>query len=600
MTKSFSAAVAPLLITALLIMVAVSTGVAQTPWPTEQWPATTPEAVGLSSATLDSIDAEIRAGDYGYVDRFLVIRNGQLAYDRRYRNDYDRIYGDSARVGTLFLNHHRAGPYNYFNPWWHPYYRRGDLHTLQSVTKTVTSTAIGAAVTRDEFPSLDTPVLSFFDSGTAANVDDRKRRMTVRHLLTMTAGLDWDEEGAVLGEEGTVDALESSYDWVQFTIDRPMAEEPGTRFNYNSGASQLLSHIFHKATGSDIEEYAARHLFAPLGIDDWFWKRTPAGLPDTEGGLYLTSEDLAKLWLLFLRDGTWDGQEVVSPDWVRASVAPAIAVHDPVRPSGVHYGLKWWLHPNPTDSTRFMWLGSGFGGQFPIAIPEQDLIIVINQWNILPSEPWLIPEPIVARILRGITDDRRSGFFPSAAPDVPDAKEVPVTVPDLGVRVAVEEIAPVVPVRADGDFHLFYELRLTGFDPRVLRLENVEVLDGDSAPGVLASYGPTELKEMIESPGPGGGDPTPPVMDPRAQRRERGPSAGDRCHPDFERATAGDCPARPGRALVRRFGPRQLVASQANAGPEGREAHHGPAVRNRLVPAGTCGGGAGSRLVSGT
>lgn len=231
--------------------------------------------------------------------------------------------------------------------------------------------------------------------------------MTVRHLLTMTAGLDWAEDSAV-------DSLESSYDWVRFTIDRPMAEVPGTRFNYNSGASQLLSHVFHEATGRDIEEYAARHLFAALGITDWFWKRTPAGLPDTEGGLYLTSEDLAKLWFLFLRDGTWDGQEVVSPDWVRASVAPAVPVHDPVRPSGVHYGLKWWLHPNPTDSTRFMWLGSGFGGQFPIAIPELDLVVVINQWSILPAAPLLLPEAIVARILHGITDHRGSSFHDPA------------------------------------------------------------------------------------------------------------------------------------------------------------------------------------------
>lgn len=400
MTKSFLDAVASLLIPALLSMIAVSTGIAQTPWPTERWPATTPEAVGLSSAVLDSIDAEIRAGDYGYVDRFLVIRSGQLAYDRRYRYDFDRIYGDSARLGTTLVALHRAGPYNYFNPWWHPYYQRGDLHTLQSVTKTITSIVIGVAVTRDEFPSLDTPVLSFFDSGTVENVDDRKRRMTVRHLLTMTAGLDWNEDEAA-GEVGAVDSLESSYDWVRFTMDRPMAGEPGTRFNYNSGATQLLSYVFYEATGHDIEEYAARHLFAPLGITDWFWKRTPAGLPDTEGGLYLTSEDLAKLWFLFLRDGTWDGQEVVSPEWVRTSVAPATAVDDPSPPGGVHYGLKWWLHPNPIDATRFMWVGSGFGGQAAIAVPEEDLIVVINHWNLLDGQRYVPLAATVARLLRG-------------------------------------------------------------------------------------------------------------------------------------------------------------------------------------------------------
>ena len=396
---------------ALLAIVAASVGVlpsggrAQAPRPAASWPAGTPRAVGLNAAVLDSIDSEVRAGRYGYVDRFLVIRRGRLVYDRRYRHDYDRIYGDSARLATVLRTHDRAGPYNYFDDWWHPYYRRGDLHTLQSVTKTITSIVIGAAVTRGEFPSLDTPVLSFFDSGRVANADERKRRMTVRHLLTMTAGLEWDENRPYADTANSAIKLEGSYDWVQFAIDRPMAEEPGTRFNYNSGASQLLAHVFRRATGVDIEEYAARHLFAPLGIREWFWKRTPAGVVDTEGGLYLAAEDLAKLWYLFLRDGAWEGRQVVSRDWVRASVTPAVDVG--ARRAGARYGLKWWLYPNPTDSTRLMWAGSGFGGQLPVAIPEDDLIIVFNGWNILPGQPSLPLGRVLARIRTAVTDRRR-------------------------------------------------------------------------------------------------------------------------------------------------------------------------------------------------
>lgn len=377
---------------------------AQTAWPAERWPVATPRAVGLNAAVLDSIDAEIRAGRYGYVDRFLVIRRGRLAYDRRYRHDYDRIYGDSARLATTLRTHDRAGPYNYFNAWWHPYYRRGDLHTLQSVTKTVTSIVIGTAVTRGEFPSLDTPVLSFFDSGTVANVDDRKRRMTIRHLLTMTAGLEWDENRPYGDTANTALGLEGSYDWIEFTIDRPMAEEPGTRFNYNSGATELLAHVFRRATGVDIEEYAARHLFAPVGIREWYWKRTPAGVVDTEGGLYLAAEDVARLWYLFLKEGTWNGRQVVSRDWVSASLTPAA---DPGGRAGARYGLKWWLYPNPTDTTRVVWAGSGFGGQVPVAVPEDDLIVVVNQWNILPGQPSLRTLPTLARILNGVTDRGR-------------------------------------------------------------------------------------------------------------------------------------------------------------------------------------------------
>ena len=372
--------------------------------PGDSWPVATPADVGLSSAVLDSIDAEIKGGRYGYVDRLLVIRRGRLAWDRRYQHDYDSIYGDSARLATTLRSHDRSGPYNYFNDWWHPYYRRGELHTLQSVTKTITSIIIGAATTRGEFPSLDTPVLSFFASGEVSNVDDRKRRLTIRHLLTMTAGLDWDEARPYGDTANTAIQLEASYDWVDFAIDRPMANEPGALFAYNSGASQILAHVFARATGVDVEEYAAMHVFAPLGIRDWYWKRTPSGAPDTEGGLYMRAEDLARLWQLFLLGGEWNDRRIVSEQWVRESVTPAIAVGNPQ--NRVAYGYKWWLYPNPLDDQRTLWAGNGFGGQFPIAVPGHDLILVLNGWNILPGTPSAPARRILERILRGAAEGR--------------------------------------------------------------------------------------------------------------------------------------------------------------------------------------------------
>lgn len=365
--------------------------------PGQRWPVTTPQRAGVSAAVLDSIDAEVKRGDYGHVDRILVIRGGRLLFDRRYAHDYGTINADSARRATVLRLHDPTGAYNYFNAWWHPYYRKGDLHTLQSVTKTVTSIVIGTAVTRGDFPPLDTPVLSFFDEATVAQVDERKRRMTVRHLLTMTAGLQWDEMKPYSDMTNSAVALEGSHDWVRYAIDRPMSHEPGTVFSYNSGASQLLAHVFRAATGTDIEEYAAAHLFAPLGIRDWHWKRTPTGLVDTEGGLYLASEDLAKLWELWLRDGVWQGTRVVSRDWVRQSVAPAVQVGKTPR----RYGLSWWLFPNPADTSRMMWAGGGFGGQHPIAIPELDMVVVVNGWNILAGGKALPAVKVVHRIIAG-------------------------------------------------------------------------------------------------------------------------------------------------------------------------------------------------------
>lgn len=364
----------------------------------QDWPASTPAAAGVNGAVLDSIDAEIRSGQYGFVDRMLVIRRGRIVSDQSYRYDYDRIYGDSARVASPLNAHHFSSSYNYYNPWWHPTYRRGDLHTLQSVTKTVTSVIFGVAVTRGDFPGINRPVLSFFDEGSVANVDDRKRRMTVRHLLTMTGGIDWDENLPYVDPRNAAVGMEASHDWVKFTIDRPMAREPGTSFNYSSGETQLLSYIFHKATGLDIEEYAARHLFGPIGIERWFWKRTPAGLVDTEGGLYLEARDLARIWYLMAHGGEWHGRRVVSADWVKESTASAVAVG--TGPAAPHYGYKWWLYPNPAEPGRFVLAGSGFGGQLPLAFPERDLVVVFNGWNILPGRPSLPLRRIIERLVK--------------------------------------------------------------------------------------------------------------------------------------------------------------------------------------------------------
>jgi CubicO group peptidase (beta-lactamase class C family) len=378
------------------------------------WPKATPAAVGLDPAVLAQLDADFAAGKYGYVDGMLIIRHGKLVYDRSYPHDYDSLYRAEARTESALNPHDPSGQYNYFNPWWHPFYRRGDLHSLQSVTKTITSVIVGIAVDRGEFPSLDTPVVQFFDTTHISNLDDRKRRMTIRHLLTMTTGLDWNEELPYNDPNNASSIMEATWDWVQYTIDRPMREEPGSVFTYSSGATQLLSHIFRVATGRDIEEYASRYLFAPLGIERWFWKRTPTGLPDTEGGLYLEIHDLAKIPFLFLKNGMWNGKQLVPAAWVAASVTPAVSVTGS-RGAGsdVQYGLLWWLYSAGDSERPYAWAGSGFGGQRPIAFPEYDLVAVFTGWNILPDTPALDRRAALERVLASVKD-RRSSAAPQS------------------------------------------------------------------------------------------------------------------------------------------------------------------------------------------
>lgn len=360
--------------------------------------------LGFNATALSQFDQEIASGKYGNVDSLLILRHGKIAFDHTYSRDYATIYGAQAKKTQALNPHDPGGPYNYFNPWWHPYYRNdGTLHSEQSVTKTVASIVIGIAITRGEFPSLDTPVLSFFDQSKVANIDDRKRHLTLRNLLTMTVGMKWNDDVPYDDPTNATSLMEASDDWVKYFIDQPMAEQPGTTFYYNDGAPEALAYIFRKATGHDIEEYAAAHLFQPLAIHQWFWKRNPQGLADTEGGLYLDRHDVAKLMLLFHQDGLWDGNRIVSSDWVRQSIAPAVKVDEK---SGVQYGYLWWLYPYGKPDPRIAFGGSGFGGQLPIVLADEDIVVVVNGWNILDG-PGLGTRTVITRVRSALVEPKR-------------------------------------------------------------------------------------------------------------------------------------------------------------------------------------------------
>ncbi len=214
----------------------------------------------------------------------------------------------------------------------------------------------------------------------------------------MTAGIEWHEDLPFTDPLNSAHAMEASFDWAQYTIDRPMQYEPGTVFHYSSGATQLLAQVFERATGQDVEEYTARYLFAPLGIEQFHWKRTPTGQTNTEGGLYLRPRDLAKLGLLFARNGVWDGRQIVSPEWVKASVAPAATLSEA---TGVKYGYLWWLLPY-ADGSRFAWAAVGWGGQMLMVVPEEDLVVVLTGWNILEQPPQVRASALLERALRAV------------------------------------------------------------------------------------------------------------------------------------------------------------------------------------------------------
>jgi CubicO group peptidase (beta-lactamase class C family) len=347
----------------------------------------------LDERILNGLDADLKSGKYPLVDSFAVYRCGKQVLARKYEHAYGEIYGRQAKERGP-LNARLTGPYNYFDPAWHPYYHGTDLHSMQSVSKTVSSVIIGVAMQRGDFKAdLDTPVLKYFDVAKVKNVDDRKRRMTLRHVMTMTAGLGWTEDVPYDDPRSDSSLMEATDDWVQYVIDKPMAAEPGKVFNYSSGVSELLAHIFLKETGQDIDSYGEKYLFQPLGIEH-FWKKTYLGVVDTEGGLYLRGEDLAKIGYLYLHGGNWDGKQMVSKDWVTDSVTPYIPGEEDYK-----YGFKWWLLPRK-DSNDLVWMARGFGGQNLIVFPREGLIATFTGWDILGTAD---PEhEFVARVLSAV------------------------------------------------------------------------------------------------------------------------------------------------------------------------------------------------------
>jgi CubicO group peptidase (beta-lactamase class C family) len=157
-----------------------------------------------------------------------------------------------------------------------------------------------------------------------------------------------------------------------------------------------LGYIFQKATGQDIEAYASKYLFSALGFEHQHWKRTPLGLPDTEGGLYLRPVDLAKIGKLYLQEGVWNGSRIVQSGWVKQSITPQTDAR-----RGMKYGFQWWLIPYGSSSDKLAWAALGFGGQSLLVLPEEDLIMVFTGWSILADS--MNNRAAISEILAGLT-----------------------------------------------------------------------------------------------------------------------------------------------------------------------------------------------------
>ena len=312
--------------------------------------------------------------------------------------------------------------YNVLEEYPDPEYNESSLTTTWSITKSVISILVGIALDQGNISSLDETMVSFFPERTIANLDSQKESITLRHLLTMKSGLQWGTS--------EISAIRQSSDWVQYVLDRPMAHTPGETWNYNSGAVHILSAILNKTIGMTPSAFAEIHLFQPLGIVEYDWLVDPQGLDFGGYGLQLTLQDMAKIGFLFLNNGTWDGEQIVSAVWVENSTT---VYSTGCGTAGFHgdYGYLWWIRSSDNGYCAF-----GLDGQFIWVFPNHNVIFVTKS-GIMPAIDHIITEYILPSVLGIPTTSTTTTTGNGSIPIDP-------TILILGVGVAVVVIVLVV------------------------------------------------------------------------------------------------------------------------------------------------------------
>lgn len=329
-------------------------------WPTAGWTTSTPEAQGMDSAAIAKL---VDFGAANAMDSLLITRHGKLVAEA------------------------------YYAP-----YRAGMKHTLNSTTKAVVGTLTGMAIQDGLLASRDQPVLEFFSERTVANVDASKKAITLGHLLDQTSGIDWKEKLDDSIPQSLIQ-LRGSRDWQGFVLDRPMAQAPGSGFNYSSGNSHLLSVVLAKKTGGSTLAYAQRRLFQPLGISDVRWGKDPQGIETGGFGLYLQPRDMAKIGYLYLRKGQWDGRQLLPAAWVDQVFKASVDMGFGATPA-YRYANGWWTIP---DKRAYM--AVGFNRQLIIVLPELDVVAVTTSRRNYLLTPFIDMVTVSARSAAPLPED---------------------------------------------------------------------------------------------------------------------------------------------------------------------------------------------------
>jgi CubicO group peptidase (beta-lactamase class C family) len=323
--------------------------VPRAPDPTDDaWTTATPSEVGIDPGPIGDLVQAVVEGDLAYTHGVLVARHGRLAIE-------EYFYG----------------------------FDRETLHDMRSASKTITSTLVGLAVQEGRIEGSTARALAYFPQYRRyANWDPRKADMSVRHLLTMSSGLDAnDSDYQSTAAEGRYQSQTARPDWIKLALDAPMLEDPGTQPLYGSANPMILGGMLANVADEPVEWFAHRTLFEPLGIDSYKFFLDPMGVVYMGGGLWMRPRDMAKYGQMYLDGGTWQGNAVLDASWIEESWQKYGALR-PLARNGHQYGYLWWHHVYEVDGQTIATLEArGNGGQYIFVAPSLDLVVVITSGN---------------------------------------------------------------------------------------------------------------------------------------------------------------------------------------------------------------------------
>lgn len=300
---------------------------------------------GFDDQALSNLLDSIKTGYYPNRHSLLIYRDEQLVLEE-YFPGHDENWGEDLGI----VQHSDT-----------------TLHDMRSVSKSVVSACIGIAIAQGKIQSVDQPVFEFFGDYNPYNKDGREA-LTIKHLLTMTSGLKWNEDVPYDNPENSEIQMINSGDGIAFVLSRELVNTPGEVWQYNGGTTELLAEIIKRVSGMNIHEYAKEFLFEPLCISRSEWTISPAtNSPAAASGLRLTSRDMLKFGILYLNEGRWDTLQIIPKNWVNESLMSHV-----LRPEGGGYGYQFWV---------LDFLINGKSMKIPAALGNGDQRIFIDRKN---------------------------------------------------------------------------------------------------------------------------------------------------------------------------------------------------------------------------